>query len=48
MKMTRIAWVHASLALALAVMALFLIQLHQAGGVDSSLGKPLPTLSGQG
>lgn len=45
MKMPRSPWIHISLAIVLALAALFLIRLHNAGGVVSSLDPELPTLS---
>jgi hypothetical protein len=48
MKMSRSAWIHASLALVIALAALFFIRLHNAGGDASSPGKELPALSGKG
>lgn len=48
MKMSRSAWIHVSLALVIALAALFFIRLHNAGGVTSSPGKELPALSGKG
>ena len=33
MKISRSAWIHASLAILIAVAALFLISLHNAGGL---------------
>jgi len=45
MKMSRSAWIHISLAIIIAVAALFLIRLHNAGGVSSSLGNEFPSLS---
>jgi hypothetical protein len=38
MKMSRSAWIHISLAIIIALAALFFIRLHNAGGVNSSLG----------
>jgi hypothetical protein len=48
MKMSRSAWIHFSLAIIIALAALFFIRLHNAGGVTSSLGNELPALSSGG
>ena len=39
MKISRSAWIHISLAILIAVAALFLIRLHNAGGISA----PLPS-----
>lgn len=38
MKVSRSAWVHISLAIIIAIAALFLIRLHNAGGTFFSIG----------
>jgi hypothetical protein len=48
MKMSRSAWIHISLAIVIALAALFFIRLHNAGGVSSSLGRELPSISREG
>jgi hypothetical protein len=48
MKMSRSAWIHISLAIVIALAALFFIRLHNAGGVSSSLGNELPSISREG
>jgi hypothetical protein len=45
MKIWRSTWIHVSLAIIIALAALFLIRLHNAGGVSSSLGNEFPSLS---
>jgi hypothetical protein len=45
MKMSRSAWIHISLAIIIALAALFFIRLHNAGGVTSFLGSELPAIS---
>jgi hypothetical protein len=48
MKMSRSAWIHISLAIIIALAALFLVRVHVAGGVSSFLGSELPSLSREG
>jgi hypothetical protein len=38
MKISRLAWIHISLAIIIAIAALFLIRLHNAGGSIFSVG----------
>ena len=44
MKVSRSAWIHISLAIIIALAALFFIRLHNAGGVTSSLGSTVGSL----
>jgi hypothetical protein len=48
MKMSRSAWIHISLAIIIALAALFFIRLHNAGGAISFPGSELPSLSREG
>jgi flagellar basal body-associated protein FliL len=48
MKMSRSVWIHISLAIVIALAALFFINLRNAGGVSSFLGNELPSLSTEG
>ena len=41
MKISRSAWIHISLAIIIAIAALFLIRLHNAGGSIFSVGSEL-------
>jgi hypothetical protein len=41
MKMSRSAWIHISLAIIIAIAALFLVRLHNAGGAMFSIGSEL-------
>jgi hypothetical protein len=48
MNMSRSVWIHISLAIIIALAALFFISLHNAGGVSSFLVSELPSLSREG
>jgi hypothetical protein len=48
MKISRSAWIHFSLAIIIALAALFLIRVHNAGGVSTFLGSEFPSLSREG
>jgi hypothetical protein len=48
MKMSHSAWIHISLAIVIALAALFLIRLHSADGVTSFFGSELPSFSREG
>ncbi len=45
MKMSRPAWIHISLAIIIALAALFFIGLHNAGGGSSFAGSELTSIS---
>jgi hypothetical protein len=45
MKMSRPAWIHISLAIVIALAALFLVRVHNAGGAISFPGSELTSIS---
>ncbi len=48
MKISRSAWIHISLAIIIAIAALFLIRMHNAGGSYLSIGSELTSPAAAG